>query len=219
MVRTRPPISSPPAAIGAGQIRIYEVQTEDRVFKYAYKKNKKDKISYSESKCSKSAWECVYESSGKIESAYYLHDHHDDNRYYNTEEGEWLSTSDWNDLQNSTEFVGMSRLTWEQAWGFITPDYYGDVTGDYSAFYDYAYYDRLEGSDKDTRMKSSCTATKTQGVVVFSIGFEIDKGGTAEQVLKNCASSENHYFRAEGLSISDAFSAIASNVVNLRLTQ
>lgn len=198
---------------------LYEVKTQNRVFKYAYQKNKKDKISYDESKCSKSSWECVYETSGEIESTFYLHDHHGDNRYYNTEEGEWLSSSEWSDLQSSSEFVSMDRLTWEEAWGFITPDYYGDVTGDYSAFNDYAYYDRLNGSEKDTRMKASCTATKTQGVVVFSIGFEISQGGTAEQVLKNCASSENHYFRAEGININDAFSAIASNVVNLRLTQ
>lgn len=198
---------------------LYEVKSQKRVFKYAYRKNKKDKISYDQSKCSNNSWECVYESSGEIESAFYLHDNYDDNRYYNTEEGEYLSSSEWNDLQDSDEFVSMRRLDWEEAWGYMSPYYYYQVTGDPNAYYDYYYYDRLDGSEKDTRMKASCTATKNEGVVVFSIGFEIDQGGTAEQVLKNCASSENHYFRAEGININDAFSAIASNVVNLRLTQ
>ena len=47
----------------------------------------------------------------------------------------------------------------------------------------------------------------------------MSKGGTAENVLKSCASSTNNYYRASGTDISDAFSSIASNVQNLRLTQ
>ena len=75
------------------------------------------------------------------------------------------------------------------------------------------------GDDKNNMMSDVCTATKNNGVVVYTIGFEIDPGGTAETNLRNCASSVAHYYRAEGINITDAFSSIASNVVNLRLTQ
>jgi len=56
-------------------------------------------------------------------------------------------------------------------------------------------------------------------VVVYTIGFEVDEGGTAERQLKDCATTFAHYYRARGINITDAFSSIASNVVNLRLTQ
>jgi hypothetical protein len=68
-------------------------------------------------------------------------------------------------------------------------------------------------------MQSVCGATKREGVVVYSIGFEVPTGGTAERELSRCASSDGHYYRASGTSISSAFSSIAANVKTLRLTQ
>jgi hypothetical protein len=68
-------------------------------------------------------------------------------------------------------------------------------------------------------MSNICTATKGQGVTVYTIGFEVPENGTAETELRNCASSVVNYYRASGVSISDAFGSIASNVQNLRLTQ
>lgn len=204
-----------------------EAEVTKRVFKYAYRTNRRDKISYDESRCSNSKWECVYETTVVDESSHYLHDNFDDDRFFKakdgnsyTDEDNWLSRSEWeNLLANAKDPLNpYIRYSWERAWGFITPDYYYRVTGDYRAPNDY-YYNRLNGTTKNTRMLDSCSATKAKDVVVFTIGFEISSGGTAETTLKNCASSDNHYFRAEGISINDAFNAIASNVVNLRLTQ
>ena len=78
---------------------------------------------------------------------------------------------------------------------------------------------RVTGSMKNTRMASACTATKTKKVVVYTIGFEITAGGTAETELKACATSHSNYYRAEGVNINDAFNSIATNIQNLRLTQ
>jgi tagatose-1,6-bisphosphate aldolase non-catalytic subunit AgaZ/GatZ len=55
--------------------------------------------------------------------------------------------------------------------------------------------------------------------VVYTIGFEVPVDGTAENELIKCATSESHYYRANGESISSAFSSIAANVKHLRLTQ
>jgi hypothetical protein len=68
-------------------------------------------------------------------------------------------------------------------------------------------------------MQSVCGATKREGVVVYSIGFEVPTGGTAERELIKCATTDGHYYRASGTSISSAFSSIAANVKTLRLTQ
>ena len=195
---------------------LYLVQMQDRVFKYAFHKYKKNKISYSQSKCTQNKWECVYEASGPIESIYYLES---GGNYYNIDDEEWISGSDFSDLQGFEGFISQERLDWEVAWGLITPQYYGNVTGDWGPWNDYVGSGNLSGSAKDTRMSNVCSATKDENVVVYTIGFEIGVGGNAETQLKNCASSVAHYYRAEGASINDAFNSIASNVVNLRLTQ
>ncbi len=70
--------------------------------------------------------------------------------------------------------------------------------------------------DKDDLTRNICTATKNQGVTVFAIGFEAPTAGIA--LLKQCASSPAHYYNAAGTNISTAFSAIASSINKLRLT-
>ncbi len=194
---------------------LYLVKTQDRVFEYAYHKYKKNKTSTDHGKCSNNKWECVYSNTGTIESAYYLEYKND---YYNIDSNLWITSTDFSNIQSSETFVSLDRLTWEDAWGLITPEFYYDVTGDMSAYNDYTG-DPLIGSRKNIRMLDSCSATKNEGVLVYTIGFEVDQGGTAETTLRDCASSEAHYYRAEGIKINDAFSSIALNMVNLRLTQ
>ncbi|MEI4261113.1 TadE/TadG family type IV pilus assembly protein [Roseovarius sp. D0-M9] len=194
---------------------LYLVKTQERIFEYAYHKYKKNKTSTDLRKCSNNRWECVYSNTGTIESAYYLEYR---NYYYNIDRNFWITSAEFSDIQSSETFVSLDRLTWEDAWGLITPEFYYDVTGDMSAYNDYTG-DPLTGSRKNIRMLNSCSATKDEGVLVYTIGFEIDQGGTAETTLRDCASSEAHYYRAEGININDAFSSIALNMVNLRLTQ
>jgi hypothetical protein len=68
-------------------------------------------------------------------------------------------------------------------------------------------------------MQQVCKATKDENVVVYTIGFEVSRNGTAERELIKCATSPSHYYRASGADISSAFSSIAANVKHLRLTQ
>ncbi|MGV6847700.1 MAG: pilus assembly protein TadG-related protein [Marinibacterium sp.] len=81
-------------------------------------------------------------------------------------------------------------------------------------YYDVRNY--VGTTTKNTRTSNICNAVKAENVVVFTIGFEAPSSGLA--VLQDCASSPSHFFDVDGLEISDAFSAIASSIRQLRLT-
>lgn len=81
----------------------------------------------------------------------------------------------------------------------------------------YAVRSYVSSSTKNARTHSICEAAKNAGAIVYTIGFEAPSGGRA--VLKDCASSDSHFFDVQGLEISDAFASIASSIRKLRLTQ
>lgn len=58
---------------------------------------------------------------------------------------------------------------------------------------------------------------KNDRITVFTIAFLAPDG--AQTLMKNCASSESHYFKVEDLNISTAFQAIAKTINQLRLSQ
>ena len=194
---------------------LYELTFQEMEFDYARHKYK-NKISYNESKCSKSKWICYYTPTGEEEYAFYLRD---GNQYYSVDQQQWLSSSEFNDLEDNPEWVDTRRLDWEEAWGHMSPDWYDDITGDSGPWNDYVGSEKETGSTKNTHMRNICTSTKNQGVTVYTIGFEVPANGTAETELRACATSALNYYAASGVSISDAFGSIAANVQNLRLTQ
>ncbi|MDU8929990.1 pilus assembly protein [Alisedimentitalea sp. MJ-SS2] len=77
--------------------------------------------------------------------------------------------------------------------------------------------DRVNGTEKDARLQSICSAVKDNNVVVYAIGFEATANGNAQ--LSKCASSPSHFFNATGVSITDVFQSIAVSIAQLRLTQ
>ncbi len=172
--------------------------------------------SWAEGYCHYSWFNCEYQVSDDVISAYYLRD---GSWYYDIDNNDWIDSGEFNDLQDMEGFISLDRLDWETAWGLMSPDYYGDITGNWGPWNDYRYSERESGSIKDTRMQAICSATKAEGVVVYTIGYAISSGGNAETQLRNCASSPNHYYPTNGANISAAFNSIASNVQNLRLTQ
>lgn len=79
------------------------------------------------------------------------------------------------------------------------------------------YYTKYSASQADTMLGNVCKAAKDNGIIVWSVGFEVtDYSAT---VMKNCASSPSHFFRVEGVQIEEAFEAIAKQINQLRLTQ
>ncbi|SEL87497.1 Flp pilus assembly protein TadG [Roseovarius azorensis] len=201
---------------------LHEIVFQDRVFKYAYDIYNVDRRKYGsdgESQCNKPRWECVYETNGEAESVYYLRNPLTGS-YWSISEEKWITSSEFGNLDTSIEgFISKTQLNWEIAWGLMSPNYYGNITGDWRPWNDYMGSEYVDGAKKNTLMQSVCSATKTEGVVVYSIGFEVPEGGTADTELRKCASSPAHYYRADGANINNAFSAIAGNVKQLRLTQ
>jgi hypothetical protein len=70
---------------------------------------------------------------------------------------------------------------------------------------------------KDVRLQQVCSAAKNQGIIIFAIGFEVEDRSAG--VMRDCASSPNHFFRVANTEIYDAFRSIASTINRLRLTQ
>lgn len=78
-------------------------------------------------------------------------------------------------------------------------------------------YVKYTSSQADSMLSNICTAAKDQGIVIWSVGFEVSDYSAG--VMQSCASSPSHFFRVEGVEITEAFEAIASQINQLRLIQ
>jgi len=78
-------------------------------------------------------------------------------------------------------------------------------------------YTKYTSGQADSMLGNICDAAKDQGIVVWSVGFEVTDYSAG--VMENCASSPSHFFRVEGVEITEAFEAIAKQINQLRLTQ
>jgi len=71
-----------------------------------------------------------------------------------------------------------------------------------------------------TQGKSLCDGMKAQGIVIYSVGFQITAGGNAEDVLEHCASTPANFFNAgSGADLSEAFAAIGRDIIQLRISK
>ncbi|EYD72707.1 hypothetical protein Lokhon_01510 [Limimaricola hongkongensis DSM 17492] len=80
-----------------------------------------------------------------------------------------------------------------------------------------AIVDTTWSTTKDARTRSICAAARARGIIVFTIGFEVNSH--AAEIMAECASSPSHFYRVEGLEISSAFTSIATKINALRLIQ
>ena len=69
----------------------------------------------------------------------------------------------------------------------------------------------------DTLMQTLCEEAKTHNIVIWTIGFETTEHGQDE--MRECASSQSHFFEVNGTEITDAFESIARYINQLRLIQ
>ncbi len=66
--------------------------------------------------------------------------------------------------------------------------------------------------------KALCDAMKLKGVVVYTVGFDLDSGGDAEEIMEYCATSAQHVFLPDtGADLKKAFREIAQDINALRL--
>lgn len=78
-------------------------------------------------------------------------------------------------------------------------------------------YTKYSSGQADNMLSDICDAAKARGIVVWSVGFEVTNYSAG--IMEDCASSPSHFFRVEGVEISEAFEAIAKQINQLRLTQ
>lgn len=79
------------------------------------------------------------------------------------------------------------------------------------------FFSRISTSTKDVRMNDICSAAKANNVLMYTIGFEITDSNAEK--LQHCATTASHFFRVEGVEISEAFAAIAAQLHSLRLVR
>ena len=78
------------------------------------------------------------------------------------------------------------------------------------------YEAQTRNSARD-KMYAVCDRAKNNGVVVFTIGFQLTATGKTE--MRTCASSASHFYDVSGLDIASAFQSIATSIQKIRLTQ
>lgn len=67
--------------------------------------------------------------------------------------------------------------------------------------------------------RAYCQAMKDNGVMIYTIGFEVGSLSAAQSVLQDCATSPSHVFFASGSAeLQDVFQAIARSINEVRLT-
>ena len=130
------------------------------------------------------------------------------------------------DARGTQPFNGSSsvRLTYPELFhqatnAWVADRLYDDIwSSSYAnSYWEYNAYDYVGTSTKNNRLHNICDAAKEAGIIVFTIGFEAPYSGRA--VLRDCASSDAHFFDVDGMEISDAFTSIASSISKLRLVQ
>jgi Flp pilus assembly protein TadG len=75
-------------------------------------------------------------------------------------------------------------------------------------------------TDPFVQSKAMCDAMKAAGVVVYTVGLQIDADGDAADLLSNCASTPANFFMpATGGDLSNAFAAIGRDITQLRISK
>jgi len=71
----------------------------------------------------------------------------------------------------------------------------------------------------DARMAAACAAMKAEGVIIFTITFQLTHAPTRD-LYRNCASSADHYYDSpSNAELSAVFQEIGSELSNLRIAQ
>lgn len=106
-----------------------------------------------------------------------------------------------------------------------------NTVGNYNANPIYGYYSSygmtaynhlgtgFPGNGLDNKLADVCTNAKSQGILIYSITFQLDDENT-QDLMRDCASREDMYFNSpDNASLQDAFREIAVGLQKLRLTK
>lgn len=132
---------------------------------------------------------------------------------------QWFPTPDIRRSSCTVDGVCLFLPKPDQVHQMDFPELWAEVRAQYYESFDWLNtpYTSTGNAVKNQRTREICDAAKARDIIIFAIGFEAPANGRA--VLRNCASTHNHYYDATGLEIEDAFVSIAAAINNLRLTQ
>lgn len=138
-------------------------------------------------------------------------------KYYHPEP-ESTGWGTWRSAPNHADFV---QLTYPELYDHASVRYVArylmDPAGYNYSYWRYGVYSTVGQGPKDVRMDDVCTAAKDNGMLIFTIGFEVSNSNATK--LSECATTAGHFFRVEGVEISEAFASIAAQLHRLRLEQ
>ena len=68
--------------------------------------------------------------------------------------------------------------------------------------------------------RALCDAMKAQGIVIYTVGFQIPVGGNPDNLMRYCASTASSFYNAgSGTALSEAFNAIGRDITQLRISR
>lgn len=92
-------------------------------------------------------------------------------------------------------------------------------SGTGSGWNDYKINQNSTNGSPYVQSQALCSAMKAEGVIVYTVGFDIDGLTDAINLMNNCATSADHvYFPDSGTELKQAFRAIANEVAKLRIS-
>lgn len=140
------------------------------------------------------------------------------NKFYVPHLNAWRATA-W-----TNNGVAPVQQDWRQIWAnlklsYVAWQFYGRPYGNtaYNNVINSMRSTYASANTMNSMLQTTCDQVKEQDVIVYGIAFEAPAGGRTQ--ISQCASSEQHYFEANGAEIGAAFDTIASNLSMLKLTQ
>lgn len=70
-----------------------------------------------------------------------------------------------------------------------------------------------------TQAIALCNAMKAQGIIVYTVGFDVGSDASAQNLVNNCATDAEHVYQpSTGTALKDAFRSIAQDIMKLRIS-
>ena len=91
-------------------------------------------------------------------------------------------------------------------------------TGYNSGYWKQCSYTKYSASTARSNFADVCDVARDNGIAVFTIGFQVDKGANSDKILNACATSSSQYYYIEDTDIATAFKSIAASINSVRLT-